>query len=78
MKLHTIATPKNARFRFVRDDSCHWYAIPADKQADFEKWVESFDTGGEEWVRDELEDFNQYRLSMHPSSYSFTDLKETE
>ena len=38
-KLNTVTTPKYARFRFVQDDSAHWYAIPADKQISFDAWV---------------------------------------
>lgn len=28
-----------ARMKLVRDDSAHWYVIPADRLDDFEQWV---------------------------------------
>ena len=64
------------RLRLVFGDDGHWYAIPADKRGVFEDWVES----ESKWVMDEYtytgEDFEKYRLNMHPSSYTFTDLQE--
>jgi hypothetical protein len=66
------------RFRLVQDDSCHWYAIPAKKRQAFEKWVlcasqEVFDGPYEPY---EGEAFDDYRLNMSPSNYTFVDLKE--
>lgn len=63
------------RFRFVQDDSCHWYAIPADKEAAFEAWVSAMQYD-EYYESSDHEDFSDFRLDLHPSSYSFTDLKE--
>lgn len=64
------------RLKFVSDDDGHWYAIPADKRDDFEGWVES----ESRWVEDEYtytgEDFEKYRLNMHPSNYTFDNLEE--
>ena len=78
MKLHTITTPRSARFRLVQDDSGHWYAIPADKQNAFEAWVVYMADEGEVYVPYEGEEFDEYRLDMHPSSYTFSNLKEDE
>lgn len=63
------------RTRLVQDDSCHWYAIPADQRAKFEEWVNTFGWG-EHPYRYEGPDFEQYRLSMHPSNYTFVKLEE--
>jgi len=60
------------RFRLVSDDSGHTYAIPADKREAFERWVDSFN-----YSNDYSEgDFDQYRLGMHESNYTFVDLQE--
>lgn len=63
------------RFRFVQDDSGHWYAIPADitSLSYFESWCRSFEVEGEEYKGP---DFEQYRLSGGPESHTFTDLQE--
>lgn len=79
-KLNTITTPVKARFRLVQDDSCHWYAIPADKREEFDLWVKSFDD--DNYVEDDKPkpytgvDFDEYRLNMHVSNYSFANLRE--
>lgn len=75
-KLNTVTTPKYARFRFVQDDSAHWYAIPADKQISFDAWVLYMADEGEPYVPYEGEEFDSFRLSMHPSSYTFSSLRE--
>jgi hypothetical protein len=62
------------RFCFVQDDSCHWYCIPADQRHNFDLWVESFVADASTYRGP---DFEQYRLNMHISNYSFTDPKET-
>jgi hypothetical protein len=72
-KLNTITTPVKARFRFVQDASSHWYAIPAEREVEFERWYESFE---EETDAYDGPDFTEYRLSMHPSRYSFCNLQE--
>jgi len=77
-KLHTICTPRSARFRFVQDDSSHWYAIPADKKQEFDLWVESFNCEGDTYENFIGEEFEQYRLNCHPNSYTFTNLKEDQ
>lgn len=59
------------RFRFVQDDSCHWYAIPEEKELEFNSWI-FFTENGETWNG---LDFEQFRLNCHISSYSFVDLK---
>ena len=60
----------------VQDDSSHWYAIPADKEGLFEAWVLYMSDEGAVYVPYEGEEFDSYRLGLHPSSYSFADLKE--
>ena len=65
--------PNGQRWRFVQDDSCHWYAIPAERDVEFERWVRSFE---EETDAYDGPDFGDYRLAMNPSSYSFVDFKE--
>jgi hypothetical protein len=62
------------RLRLVQDDSSHWYAIPADKKAEFELWEKTFGWRNHDFY--EGEDFQQYRLNMHPTNYTFTNLKE--
>jgi hypothetical protein len=73
MKLHTICTPKTSRFRFVRDDSCHWYSIPSEESDNFDKWCLSFEDEAEEY---DGKSFNEYRLSGSPSNYTFENLQE--
>lgn len=65
-----------ARFQFVQDDSCHWYAIPAGKRAAFDAWVLYMADEGEPYVPWEGEEFDSYRLDYGPSNYSFTGLQE--
>lgn len=55
----------------MQDDSSHWYAIPADKREEFETWAHI-------WSGYEGEDFEQYRLNMYISNYTFTDLLESK
>jgi hypothetical protein len=64
------------RFRFVQDDSSHRYAIPAELRDQFDKWVASYEQDWNEYVPFDGPDFDQYRLNMRPSNYTFTDLKE--
>ncbi len=37
----------------TRDNSGHWYVIPADKQQEFCKWVESFEDDDREEDQDQ-------------------------
>ena len=62
------------RFRFVQDDSSHWYAIPADERPEFSQWLESF--GGDIPSSYAGEDFDRYRIDGYPGFYTFTDLQE--
>jgi len=66
------------RFRFVQDDSLHWYAIPEDKREAFDKWIEymSDESDDEPYIKYRGESFDVFRLGMHISNYTFTDLKE--
>jgi len=83
-KLHTITTPRNARFRFIQDDSGHWYSIP-EKERD--KFLEQLDADREAEEKCLYEDsdegfpestfeFDDCRLDMHPSNYTFENLQE--
>lgn len=64
-------TKKAERFRFVKDDDGHTYLIPADKQADFEKWLEA----GPYWEDYKGEDFQDYETGCSACRYTFTDPK---
>ena len=61
------------RFRFVQDDSSHWYAIPADLKYAFHRWVESCADDAPAYSGLTFENF---RIDGGPSWYSFTDLQE--
>jgi hypothetical protein len=74
-KLHAVCTPKNSRFRLVSDDAGHTYAIPANKIKQFELWMKTFGWADHEYHY-KGEDFSEYRLNMHESNYTFTDLRE--
>jgi hypothetical protein len=60
------------RWMFIRDDSGHWYMIPAAKQAQFNDWVQDIENGTET-----TEDFDRYRLPGSPSDVTFTDPDRT-
>ena len=66
-------TKKEQRFRLVSDDSGHTYAIPADMREKFESWCLSFEDENEKY---DGPDFEEFRLGMHESDYTFTDLQE--
>ena len=63
---------KEKRFRFEKDDSGHYYIIPADKNREFEKWLET-NQDEEEWAGTPFDD---YRCDRHPSCYTFCDPQE--
>lgn len=62
------------RGRFVQDDDCHWYLIPASRYDDFRRWVESTQDGFEGEYRGY--DFDKFRISGSPSDYSFVDARK--
>lgn len=64
---------KAQRFRFVQDDSCHWYAIPADKDKEFDRWLACYQEEYDDWKGT---DFSEFRLNTHPSNYTFLALQE--
>jgi hypothetical protein len=68
---------ETGRFRFVQDDSGHWYSIPADitSLSYFESWCLSCEDDTEE---DDYKgpDYEECRLDGGPESYSFTDPQE--
>jgi len=39
--------PKKQRYKFSRDESCHWYMIPVEKISAFESWVATENESGE-------------------------------
>lgn len=61
------------RFRFVQDDDCHWYAIPANKMKAFDRWIASFED--EKGVTSK-ESFEDFRLGYPLSCYTFMGLQE--
>jgi hypothetical protein len=58
------------RFTFRDDDDGHWYLVPMDELEEFQAGLDVSDL-------DECACFNEkyesYRISSHPSHYSFTD-----
>ena len=62
-----------SRLRFVQDNDGHWYAIRADVREAFARWVESCEDDAPPYSGFTFEDD---RLSMHPSNYTFTQIKE--
>lgn len=62
------------RFRLEQDDSGHWYAIPTEQKMQFDEWLLSFENY--EGLIYDGPDFEEYRLNMHPSNYTFTDFQE--
>lgn len=62
-----MPTKQPKRFRFVTDESCHWYCIPSEKESAFSRFVQS---------EGEIGDFDKYRLNMHVSRYTFSDINE--
>lgn len=61
------------RFRFVKDDDGHDYLIPAELEKEFELWLIAVEDWDDTWNGP---DFDQYRTSMSPNNYTFTDPKE--
>jgi hypothetical protein len=64
-----------SRLRFVTDNDGHWYAIRADMQNAFARWVESCEDDAPSYSGFT---FDEDRLNMHLSNYTFTDLKGDE
>lgn len=62
------------RHIFVTDDDGHWYAIPADKLGAFNAWLEA----GPYWEDFKGEEFDDARLNMRISNYSFENLREVK
>jgi hypothetical protein len=65
---------KELRWRLVEDEDGHWYVIPADKERDFDFWVEATQTEQED--KRLGTDFEQYRLPGSPSNITFVDPKD--
>lgn len=64
------------RWRFMRDDSSHYYLVPVEHAAGFDAWVESFDSDYEGDGQDGNghHDYDQYRIDG-TSEWSFADPK---
>lgn len=59
------------KFRFIQDDSCHWYLIPLNRTREFDDLM----AGGEETEAEFNNKFSEFR-SMHPSQYFVENPKE--
>jgi len=61
------------RYRLTRDDSSHWYCIPADQLERFHDLLDK--ACGEDYEAEGEFNrlFSHYRLNMHISNYTFTD-----
>ena len=57
----------SGRMCFASDESGHVYCIPVELKEEFSEWAE----GDENWDR-----FNEYRLNMHYTNYSFENVEE--
>ena len=66
-----MAAKNLPRGRLMRDDDAHWYFIPVELCARF---TELLDLEDHDAVNDEYE---QFRLEMHPSNYVFDLIGET-
>lgn len=70
------------RFRFLRDDSTHWYLVPEADVAHFQKaleYIASLDPDSDEYYANcaKFENtFDELRCSA-PERFTFTDPKET-
>lgn len=51
------------RFRFVTDDACHWYRIPADDRLAFDLWVYEGGEYQDSW----------WPLGTGPENYTFSE-----
>ena len=54
------------KFVLLQDDSSHWYCVPIEKEAEFEQWLDDVEN-----LRAIRSKYDEYRLTMHLSSYSF-------
>ena len=60
------------RYRLLRDDSSHWYAVPEEWYDEFIRWVTCSQEEFEDW---QGHDFGQYRLNHSVGAYTFMDFK---
>jgi hypothetical protein len=61
-------TPTETRWRFVSDDDCHDYLIPAELKEEFDTWA----AAGPYWENYVGEDFDIYRVDGW-QQFTFTD-----
>lgn len=59
------------RFRFVQDDSAHWYVIPAEEYVTFNLLLGHIDEAWEEFD----DRFGGCRIDGCPSHYTVTDIR---
>lgn len=59
------------RYKFVTDDGCHWYLIPADLVPLF---VQLLENGEADWWAEFNNKFEGHRCN-NPCEYTFTDPK---
>jgi hypothetical protein len=59
------------RFRLLSDDDGHYYLVPAEKEEEFNIWVDSFND--EEGDPDGYEELGAVSLGCSPTYVSFTD-----
>lgn len=64
---------KMKRFCFENDEDGHWYLIPIRDKELFSRLLYNDDDETEF-----VDAFDDCRLSMHVSNYSFTDIKESD
>ena len=66
------------RYRFVQDDDCHWYSIPANRYKDFQEWLLNFpiydlmsrEELKNQGIRFSSNEFDEYRIDG-VEQYSF-------
>lgn len=59
------------RYRLVSDDDGHDYVIAAEERPAFDAWIEA--VSNDDYSK---RGFDDQRLGMHISNYTFTDLQE--
>lgn len=59
--------------RLMQDQSSHWYFVPLDLLAEFDRLDDLIGDGDDVDLCGEFDNlFTKYRLSMHPSQYTFS------
>jgi len=55
------------KYKFIRDDDCHWYMIPVDQVDKFEEWVQYMEDMDKDY---DGPDFDKYGCD-DPTRYAF-------